>query len=100
MQMEVSQEEEALINAHRRNKHKRVRRYTVHVIGVAARYAAWMQDSGAGNSYSTFCDDFGYQPVGSEPRSQLHDQVMNIIRAVDEMIGILPTIPDIDEKRE
>ena len=60
-------------------KRREVRERTLHVLDVAMRYATWMDETGIGDTYSTFCDDFGYEAVDGEDRTQLHRRVIAVI---------------------
>ena len=53
----------------------------LYVLTVATRYALWMKEEGAGDTYSTFCDDFGYQAQKGEDRPSLYAKVQAVIRA-------------------
>jgi hypothetical protein len=53
----------------------------LHVMSVALRYTMWMRNEGIGDTYSTFCDDFGYQPEDGEDRPALYVKVQDVIRA-------------------
>lgn len=50
------------------------------VLRTAYKFESWMQDTGAGASYSTFCDDFGYEGVEGESRPAVYKRVLEIIR--------------------
>lgn len=60
--MDLTQAERGLVLAHRLEQAEReaARRFRLHVLEVAWRFQAWLDENGAGASYSTFCDDFGY----------------------------------------
>jgi hypothetical protein len=62
----------------RRNE---ARTQALYVLAVALRYALWMAEEGIGDTYSTFCDDFGYQAKEGENRPALYAKVQAVIRA-------------------
>jgi hypothetical protein len=53
----------------------------MYVLTVAFQYALWMHESGIGDTYSTFCDDFGHQSQEGEDRPALYAKVQAVIRA-------------------
>lgn len=60
--MELSQEEVDTIERIRaeREAAAKKRAETLHILRTAYEYEKWLQENGAGSSYSTFRDDFGY----------------------------------------
>lgn len=56
-------------------------RMTAHTLKVAGDFAAWMSTEGAGPTYTTFCDDFGYQPKPGEDRPALYKRVTQVLSA-------------------
>lgn len=79
MNMDLTQEEAEIIQAHRRQRLEAKKQQSVHLLRVAADYARWLQEEGAGSTYSTFCDDFGYEAVEGEDRPQLYSQVTGLV---------------------
>jgi len=77
--VEVTEEEYAALTAMREERADRIRQQALHLMGVAARYQQWLIENGAGSTYSTFCDDFGYQGQPNEDRPRLYDAVMALI---------------------
>lgn len=56
----------------------------LHVLATARDYAFWLVDNGAGSTYSTFCDDFGYQAQPGEDRPALYrklEAIFDVARA-------------------
>jgi len=53
----------------------------LHIIWVAFNYAAWMASEGADDTYSTFCDNFGYPAREGEDRPRLYRRVQSVISA-------------------
>ena len=51
----------------------------LHVLDTANRYARWLVENGAGSSYSTFCDGFGYQAKEGEDRPWLFSEIDDVI---------------------
>lgn len=47
----------------------------LHVVATAYNYASWLINNGAGSTYSTFCDDFGYQAQPGEDRPTLYKKI-------------------------
>lgn len=45
------------------------------ILRVAYEFEQWLQDNGAGSSFSTFCDDFGYAGGDDLRRSGLFDAI-------------------------
>lgn len=54
----------------------------LHVLTVALNFATWMVENGAGPTYSTFCDDFGYQAQPGEDRPALYRKVEEVLSSV------------------
>jgi hypothetical protein len=54
----------------------------LHLLTVTLNYATWLRDNGAGTTYSTFCDDFGYQPKSGEDRPALYRRVEEVLSIV------------------
>lgn len=77
--MEISEEERCLILQHRRKVDDELKPKAAHLLDVSARYLSWLIENGAGSTYSTFCNDFGYEPVDGEDRSVLYEKVLNVI---------------------
>lgn len=50
-----------------------------HVVATAYNYASWMINNGIGSTYSTFCDDFGYQAQPGEDRPMLYKKIEKIL---------------------
>jgi hypothetical protein len=59
--------------------------YRLLIHDVAHRFAVWKVENGAGSSYSTFCDDFGYDNPGVD-RPRLHKNVLAVIKFVRERV--------------
>ena len=56
----------------------------LHVLTVAQSYGKWLIDEGAGSTYSTFCDDFGYQAQPGEDRPSLYRKILTIFDAAQK----------------
>lgn len=63
---------------------ERKKKYSLKLLVTAFEYAQFMADGGLGNSYSTFCDEFGYDVDGEEVRSYVHESVMKLISIARE----------------
>lgn len=70
--MELTNEERQAVYNLRHEKERAMRPALEHLLNVAARYTAWLNKNGAGSTYSTFCDDFGYEAVDNEDLSLIH----------------------------
>lgn len=81
--MELTTEEIALINDHRRHKAEAIARdkQTLHLLQTAASFLQWLQDNGRGPSFTTFLDEYGYQ--GDSGRWSPGDFYRRIIDLID-----------------
>jgi hypothetical protein len=77
----LEQEVERLSSELKSLRHHIKQGQALHVMSVAVRYASWMRNEGIGDTYYTFCDDFGYQPEEGENRPALYAKVHAVIRA-------------------
>lgn len=77
--MELSEEERCLFLQHRRKIDDELKPKAAHLLDVSARYLSWLIENGAGSTYSTFCNDFGYEPADGEDRPVLYEEVLNLI---------------------
>ena len=79
--MELTDVEVAIIEEHRRKAQKEIeqRRLRLKLLKVAADLEAWMQETGSGATYSTFCDDFGYEADIGEDRPKTYNAIGIII---------------------
>lgn len=51
-----------------------------HILDTAADYYRWMRADGYGSTFSTFCDDYDYQPPDPEmSRKPIYDVVVRLI---------------------
>lgn len=77
LEIYVSPEEHAAIMEMRRKSDaiKEHSRLSMEILTTAHRYEQWLRDNGAGSSYSTFCNEFGYQ---GERSSFIYAQVQRI----------------------
>lgn len=46
---------------------------------TAWEYALWLDENGAGSTYSTFCDDFEYEGAPGEDRPNTYKMVLDLI---------------------
>lgn len=60
---ELNEREKSIIETHRKHMQKERQRSLriLELLKVAYEYEKWLQDNGAGSSFSTFCDDFGFE---------------------------------------
>lgn len=82
--LKLTAEEERLILRLRaaEERERRDRALALRRIKAAYDFAQWMETEGHGPSYSTFCDDFGYEAGPDEPRPRTYEIVMDIIELV------------------
>jgi hypothetical protein len=61
--MELTEREKNIILDLRKKEQEKINKQlkAVSLIRTAMHYLEFMQDQGFGNTYSTFCDDFGYE---------------------------------------
>lgn len=83
----LTEQEKAVILQQRQNEERKVRRQeaALNVLKTAHLFAAWMRQTGAGPSYSTFCDDFEYEAAEGEHRPATYHQVMDLINMAIEV---------------
>ena len=48
----------------------------IKILKIAYEYAVWLEENGAGSTFSTFIDDFGYQEKGA---AFMYDNVMAVM---------------------
>lgn len=81
--MELTESEAKVITDIRRVESGKKRKVdlSIHLLSTAAQYAKFMRDEGCGDTYSTFCDNFGYDSVVENEigRPTIHKLVMEII---------------------
>ncbi len=85
---ELSEQEMALVVAHRRAVRAAMQLDVVRLLGLAARFEAWKMEHGAGATYSTFCDDFGYDAQDGENRHTTYGKVQEIIESVYTLLSV------------
>jgi len=84
MNDELSQEEKELISRHREKKTEATRKtkLTLAVLRTAHEYSSWMDGEGCGDTYSTFCDDFGFnEETCGVGRSTFYGMVWVVIQS-------------------
>lgn len=86
--MDLTQTEKDLILARRAQEAEDTARahYRLHVLDVAHRFATWKAENGAGSSFTTFCDDFGYEAPDGVDRQRLYNYVLDVIRFARERV--------------
>lgn len=82
-QMILTDEEITIIQKLRiTNEQKKFKReLSLRRIQTAAEFATWLDENGAVATYSTFCDDFGYDSMTGEDRPETYKIIMNIINS-------------------
>jgi len=85
--MDLSPEEVAVIDNLRLDKAAKAawKVRTATLLNVAAAFYAWMQETGSGVTYSTFCDDFGYEAPEGVDRPSLFRQVQSLLETAKEI---------------
>ena len=82
----VTPKEKAVIDKLREEEaqKKRAADLTTEVLMTAANYHRWLVGTGNGDSYSTFCNDFGYDinPSIAIGRDIIHGHVMRVLADV------------------
>ena len=63
LMMEITEQEQAQLIAQRdeNGRFKRALKRRAEILKVAYQYELWLQANGRGSSFTTFCDEFGYQ---------------------------------------
>ena len=81
--MELAEHETQIILKLRRKAALEARRKEigVHLLQTAAAYYGWLVNTGNGDTYSAFCDDFGYVNQLELDRPWVHAQVMALAGA-------------------
>ncbi len=88
MPIKLTDQEEKIILKLREDaaREKRDRELFLRRIRAAADFAEWMNEEGAGATYSTFCDDFGYEAIEGEDRPRTYQIVLEIIKLASSTI--------------
>ena len=87
MPLELTEEEEQLILKKREEEtlKKQAREKALRLIRTAHGYAVWLEENGAGDTYSTFCDEFGYEAGLGESRIE----TWHTINDIRKIVGLL-----------
>ena len=82
--MELTEHEKNTVLRMRKAQAERKQRKeaALHILKTAYLFERWMQENGVGPSYSTFCDDFGYEAGEDEHRPTTYKRVMLSIELV------------------
>lgn len=82
--MKLTKEEEQLILKSREEKalKKQAKELALRRIRTAHGYAIWLENNGAGDTYSTFCDEFGYEATLGENRCETWHTIHKIWNSV------------------
>lgn len=78
--VELEEEELDVVKEYRakRDAQKRQKNLQFEILEQAYEYEKWLRENGAGSSFSTFCDDYGYPSL--ENRKFIYDAVEEIRR--------------------
>lgn len=87
MEMNLSSDEYEAVMEMRRKKIEKRLALVVYVLGVARNYLEWLQAEGAGDTYSTFCDDFGFHQQEPLDRQTTYAFVQECIKRTDGVIA-------------
>lgn len=70
--MELTEQEKDMVLEHRKKQVVLTsqKRYALFCLETAYRYEQWLQANSNGSTYSTFCNDFGFDSWGDYSRSQ------------------------------
>lgn len=81
--LELTEEEQNVILKMRYEKEQQERKEALSLkyLKVAAEYLAFLQNEGAGSTFTTFTDDFGYQGEKGENRSKTYYAVLDLIES-------------------
>lgn len=81
MALELTEWEEQIILKLRKEaeQEQRQREMSTKLLRVSSEFDNWLRENGAGATYSTFCDDFGYEAVKGEDRPCVYKFVMELI---------------------
>jgi hypothetical protein len=63
---------------------------TGRLLRIAANYYDWLQQQDAGDTYTTFCNDFGYEARCGESRPEIHGGVAALIRTSKALANDFP----------
>ena len=83
--VEVTQEEYDAIMKLRSQKQSAHQAKAINLLILTVSYIQWLRREGMGDTYSTFCDDFRYEPKQGEDRPTAHKNVMSVIRHAYEL---------------
>jgi len=86
-ELKLTEEEEQLILKKREEEalKKQAREKALRRIRTAHGYAIWLEANGAGDIYSTFCDEFGYEAGLGESRIE----TWHTINDIRKIVGLL-----------
>lgn len=79
--MQLTERESAIIEEHRKRAVEKIRqqRLQLKLLKIAADFEEWKQENGAGATYSTFCNDFGYEASEGEDRPRIYESAVSLI---------------------
>lgn len=85
-QMELSEKEAGIIREHRAEQARKeaIAKRMGEYLEVANDFYQWMQKEGAGPTFSTFCDDYGYEPTEFS-RKAVYEAAINLIDSARAM---------------
>ena len=85
--MNLSSDEYEVVMEMRRKKIGKRLELVVYVLGVARNYLEWLLTEGAGDTYSTFCNDFGFYQQGPLDCQTTYAFVQECIKRTDGVIA-------------
>ena len=66
--------------------------YMIQLLQLTIEYATWMHENGIGDSYSTFCDDFGYDYRCDVMRTKVYHDVRVLMNTAVELASAVEFI--------
>jgi hypothetical protein len=87
--LELTDREHAVVMRMREEDEKEKRQQAIFLsrINTLYNYSLWLSQNGVGSTFSTFCDDFGYEPLyGEEDRGETYKILMNARRVIREEV--------------
>jgi hypothetical protein len=84
---QLTAEEAAAVDALRAQKatEEAQRQMTQHLLDTATSYCCWLRANGLGSTFSTFCDEYDYQPLVQEHSLKpVYDAICTLIRDAED----------------
>lgn len=81
---QLTPEEAAAVDAIRAQKAAEEAKYRLaqHILDTAASYYRWLTENGRGSTFSTFCNEYEYEPLDPEmSRKPIYDAALRLIKS-------------------